>query len=70
MREERISCLDCGAPFDEEDVNRTYTSENDRCIIECTGCGARNELRADRMPGLAEPPRAVVVRVVRAGEES
>ena len=62
--QKELNCLKCGAPFDWEDVNRTYTGEDDRCVVECLGCGARNEIRSERMPGLGEPPQAVVVRVV------
>lgn len=63
MHDEPLRCLECGVPFDAEDVNATYTSRRDRTLVLCTHCGARNEIRAQRMPGLAEPPRAVVVRL-------
>lgn len=65
MTDQHVSCLDCGAAFDEADANRIHTGDHDRCFVTCTACGAVNELRADRMPGLGEPPRAVAVRVVR-----
>lgn len=65
MNEAALKCLDCGAAFDEADVNASSAGAEDRCYVACGACGARNEIRADRMPGLGVPPQAVVVRVLR-----
>lgn len=65
MHDEPLRCLECRVPFDAEDFNATYTSREDRTYVLCMRCGARNEICARRTPGLAEPPQAVVVRVVR-----
>ena len=58
----RPCCLACGHAFDTAEL-AAMTAREDRCVVACSECGARNEVRAEPRPGFEAQPALIVLRI-------
>ena len=60
-------CIECGHAFDPAEIAAMTARDRreDLCIVDCSACGAHNEVRAEPQNGFEAQPVLVVRRALR-----